>query len=433
MFEGMMAPSAKSTPLTAGTNVVEHITGQLNELRGWRRDIHAHPEIAFEEHRTARLVAEKLRSFGIDTTEGIATTGVVGTLSNGSGPSIGLRADLDALPMDEQNSFEHRSTNAGCFHGCGHDGHTVMLLAAARFLAESKRFRGTVNFIFQPAEESAGGGRVMVDEGLFERFPCEQVYALHNWPSLPKGYIAVRSGAVMASTDRWDLTVVGKGGHAAFPHQTVDPILVGSQIVSAWQALVARELSPTTPAVVSTTKFHAGSAYNVIPERAVLSGTVRALSEDVRALLKRRLADTWAACWSSSWKRPRRRIDGSHHLHRRLSDHLVDHAVRRAAAGQPHLQEMGIEPAARRRPLSARRSIRTSGAAFTTTWVSALVMGGLLLVIHFGWLDLPNSACHLLIVGMAGPKPWAGGSYWPAFAQSVGELRQLARPDASGS
>lgn len=286
-----MAPSAKSTPLTAGTNVVEHITGQLNELRGWRRDIHAHPEIAFEEHRTARLVAEKLRSFGIDTTEGIATTGVVGTLSNGSGPSIGLRADLDALPMDEQNSFEHRSTNAGCFHGCGHDGHTVMLLAAARFLAESKRFRGTVNFIFQPAEESAGGGRVMVDEGLFERFPCEQVYALHNWPSLPKGYIAVRSGAVMASTDRWDLTVVGKGGHAAFPHQTVDPILVGSQIVSAWQALVARELSPTTPAVVSTTKFHAGSAYNVIPERAVLSGTVRALSEDVRALLKRRLAE----------------------------------------------------------------------------------------------------------------------------------------------
>lgn len=288
MFEGKIAASAQSTPPTV-SKVVEHLTTQLDELSGWRRDIHANPEIAFEEHRTARIVAEKLRSFGIETTEGIATTGVVGTLVNGSGPSIGLRADLDALPMDEQNSFSHRSTHAGCFHGCGHDGHTVMLLAAARYLAETKRFCGTIHFIFQPAEESAGGGRVMVEEGLFERFPCEQVYALHNWPSLPKGYIAVRSGAVMASTDRWDLTVVGKGGHAAFPHQTVDPILVGSQIVTAWQALVARELAPTTPAVVSVTKFHAGSAYNVIPERAILSGTVRALSEDVRLLLKRRL------------------------------------------------------------------------------------------------------------------------------------------------
>jgi amidohydrolase len=288
MFEGKTEP----TPgLAASNEVVAHLTAQLDELSAWRRDIHAHPEIAFEEHRTARLVAEKLRSFGIDTTVGLATTGVVGTLRNGTGPAIGLRADLDALPMDEHNSFAHRSTREGCFHGCGHDGHTVMLLAAARYLAQTRRFSGTINFIFQPAEESAGGGRVMVEEGLFERFPCEQVYALHNWPSLPKGYIAVRSGAVMASTDRWDLTVVGKGGHAAFPHQTVDPILVGSHIVAAWQALVARELPPTTPAVVSTTKFHAGSAYNVIPERAVLCGTVRALSEDVRVLLKRRLAE----------------------------------------------------------------------------------------------------------------------------------------------
>lgn len=285
-----MASSALA-PATISTPVVEHLTGQLEELRAWRRDIHAHPELAFEERRTARVVADKLRSFGIETVEGIATTGVIGTLRNGNGPSIGLRADLDALPMDERNAFVYRSTHAGCFHGCGHDGHTVMLLAAARYLAQTKRFNGTVHFIFQPAEESAGGGRVMVEEGVFERFPCDQVYALHNWPTLPKGHIAVRGGAVMASTDRWDLTVIGKGGHAAFPHLTVDPILVGSQIVTSWQALVARELSPTTPAVVSTTKFHAGSAYNVIPEQAVLSGTVRALSEDVRALLKRRLAE----------------------------------------------------------------------------------------------------------------------------------------------
>lgn len=284
-----MASSAQAPAIS--TPVVDHLTGQLEELRAWRRDIHAHPELAFEERRTARIVADKLRSFGVETVEGIATTGVVGTLRNGDGPAIGLRADLDALPMDEQNGFVYRSTHAGCFHGCGHDGHTVMLLAAARYLAQTKNFNGTVHFIFQPAEESAGGGRVMVEEGLFERFPCDQVYALHNWPTLPKGHIAVRGGAVMASTDRWDLTVIGKGGHAAFPHLTVDPILVGSQIVTSWQALVAREVSPTTPAVVSTTKFHAGSAYNVIPEEAILSGTVRALSEDVRVLLKRRLAE----------------------------------------------------------------------------------------------------------------------------------------------
>jgi amidohydrolase len=271
------------------TTVVDEIKRDLSELVGWRRDIHAHPELAFEERRTAQFVKERLGAFGITEVSTLAGTGVVATLRNGDGPSVGLRADLDALPMEEANEFAHKSTHEGRFHGCGHDGHTVMLLGAARHLARTRRFKGSINFIFQPAEESAGGGRVMVEEGLFDRFPCDQVFALHNWPSLPAGTIAVRSGAVMASTDRWDLTVVGKGGHAAFPHQTVDPILVGSHIVAAWQALVAREMSPTTPAVVSTTKFHAGSAYNVIPEKAVLSGTVRALDEDVRSALKRRL------------------------------------------------------------------------------------------------------------------------------------------------
>jgi amidohydrolase len=273
------------------TTVLDEIKQELDELVTWRRDIHAHPELAFEERRTSQFVADRLRGFGVTEQHILAGTGIVATVRHGEGPSIGLRADLDALPMEEENDFPHRSRHEGRFHGCGHDGHTVMLLAAARHLARTRRFRGTVHFIFQPAEESAGGGRVMVEEGLFERFPCDEVYALHNWPSLPAGTIAVRSGAVMASTDRWDLTVVGKGGHAAFPHQTVDPILVGSQIVSTWQALVARELPPTTPAVVSTTKFHAGSAYNVIPERAVLSGTVRALDEDARNYLKRRLGE----------------------------------------------------------------------------------------------------------------------------------------------
>lgn len=271
------------------TTLVDEIEQELPELVSWRRDIHAHPELAFEERRTAHFVTERLRSFGFTEIHTLAGTGVVATLRNGEGGAVGLRADLDALPMDEGNTFEHRSTHSGCFHGCGHDGHTVMLLGAARHLSRTRRFQGTVNFIFQPAEESAGGGRVMVEEGLFDRFPCDEVYALHNWPSLPAGTIAVRSGAVMASTDRWDLTVVGKGGHAAFPHQTIDPIFVATQIVSSWQALISREIAPTTPAVLSTTKFHAGSAYNVIPERAVLSGTVRALDERVREALERRL------------------------------------------------------------------------------------------------------------------------------------------------
>jgi hippurate hydrolase len=273
------------------TTVVDEIQQELAELVTWRKDLHAHPELAFEERRTSRLVADRLSAIGLTEQHTMAGTGIVATLRNGEGPSIGLRADLDALPMDEENDFAHRSTHEGRFHGCGHDGHTVMLLAAARQLARTRRFHGTVHFIFQPAEESAGGGRVMVEEGLFDRFPCDEVYALHNWPSLPAGTIAVRPGAVMASTDRWDLTVIGKGGHAAFPHQTVDPIYVGSQIVSAWQALISRELPPTTPAVISTTKFHAGSAYNVIPERAVLSGTVRTLDARVRDNLKRRLGE----------------------------------------------------------------------------------------------------------------------------------------------
>lgn len=272
-------------------NTVDELSTVRAELGRWRRDLHAHPETAFRECRTAGLVAERLRQWGITVVEGVARTGVVGTLSNGQGSSIGLRADLDALPMDEENTFEHRSTHAGCFHGCGHDGHTVMLLGAARQLASSKRFRGTVHFIFQPAEESAGGGRVMVEEGLFTRFPCDEVYALHNWPGLPAGTIAVRSGAVMASTDRWDMVVVGKGGHAAFPHQTTDPIYIATQIVAAWQALISREMTPTSPAVITTTKFHAGSAYNVIPERAELAGTVRALTPEVRDFLERRLGE----------------------------------------------------------------------------------------------------------------------------------------------
>ncbi len=264
----------------------------LNDLRpkmqAWRQQLHQRPELAFKEVGTAEFVARQLRSWGLEVESGIAGTGVVARLrakptsvdasADSKRPrAIGLRADLDALPMEEANEFPHRSLHAGCFHGCGHDGHTAMLLGAAHYLAEHRDFRGEVIFIFQPAEEGAGGGRVMVDEGLFERFPCDEIYALHNWPSLPLGKIAVRAGAMMAATDQWDLVVRGKGGHAAFPHLTVDPIHVATQIQQAFQGVISRWNDPTHPMVLTTTQFHAGTAYNVIADTATLCGTLRTL------------------------------------------------------------------------------------------------------------------------------------------------------------
>ncbi len=272
-----------------------------DEFVRWRHQIHAHPELAYQERDTARFVAEKLSSWGIEVHQGLATTGVVGRLSAGASERrIGLRADMDALPMQEKNQFLHRSKNDGCFHGCGHDGHTTMLLAAAWHLSQTRNFDGTVHFIFQPAEETAGGGRVMVEQGLFELFPCDEVYALHNWPTLPKGQIAVRGGPVMAATDQWDLEVIGRGGHAAFPHTTVDPIYVGTQIVQAFQGLLSREMTPTDAAVISTTRFVAGSAYNVIPDKAILAGTVRTFDLALQDTLDRRMGEvarSVAAAW----------------------------------------------------------------------------------------------------------------------------------------
>jgi len=233
-------------------------------------------------------VAEKLASFGVEVHTGLAGTGVVGVL-RGSGDglrTLGLRADLDALPMQEANTFSHRSVNDGAFHGCGHDGHTTMLLAAARYLAQTRNFNGTVRFIFQPAEESGGGGQRMVEEGLFDTFPCDRVFALHNWPDLPEGVVAARSGPMMASEDSWCLTLTGRGGHAAFPHQVVDPIVLGSQIVGAFQTLVSRATDPLEAAVLSVTQFHAGSTHNVIPSTAALQGTFRTLDPEVRKAIE---------------------------------------------------------------------------------------------------------------------------------------------------
>ena len=262
--------------------VIKEIKQFHDEMTEWRRDIHQHPELKFEEFRTADLVAAKLEEFGIEIHRGLAKTGVVGTIRNGDGPSIGLRADMDALPLEEKNTFKHASSNPGKMHACGHDGHTAMLLGAAKHLAASKNFKGTVNFIFQPAEEGGGGGELMIKEGLFEKFPVDSVYGLHNWPGMPAGTFGVASGPIMAAADMFDLTINGRGGHAALPDQCIDPIVVASQVVSALQTIPSRNTHPVDSVVISVTQIHAGDAYNVIPDSVRMHGTVRTFQQETR-------------------------------------------------------------------------------------------------------------------------------------------------------
>ncbi len=275
------------------------IVARHQEMTDWRRDIHAHPELGFAETRTAEFVARQLESFGIQTHRGIGRTGVVGVLSNGqSTRSVGLRADMDALPIEEQNGFDHRSVHGGVMHACGHDGHTAMLLGAARYLAETRRFNGTVNFIFQPAEEGLGGARAMIADGLFKRFPCDSIFGMHNRPKLPVGHFAVRSGPMMAGGAFFDIHIEGLGSHGARPEAGVDAILVGVQIASTVQSIVSRNIAPRDPAVVSITQFHGGDAYNVIPQTCRLSGTARAFSDQTMALIEanlRRIAEHTAS------------------------------------------------------------------------------------------------------------------------------------------
>jgi amidohydrolase len=279
--------------------IVNRIAAFHEDMTAWRRRIHAHPETAFQEHLTAEFVAGKLAEFGLEVHRGLAGTGVIGTLKVGSAKrSIGLRADMDALHIHEANGFAHRSTNEGKMHACGHDGHTTMLLGAARYLAETRRFDGTVHFIFQPAEEGEGGGRAMVEQGLFESFPVEAVYGMHNWPGLPVGRFAVRPGPMMASGDTFEITITGKGAHAAMPHQGIDPIVVGAEIVGALQTIASRQASPLDSVVVSVAQFHAGHAHNVIPPQAVLTGTARSFKPALRDMLEasvRRIAEGMAA------------------------------------------------------------------------------------------------------------------------------------------
>ncbi|QPF94157.1 M20 aminoacylase family protein [Bradyrhizobium commune] len=276
--------------------IVNRIAALSDEMAAWRHDFHENPELQYEVHRTAGIVAEKLRAFGCDeVVTGIGRTGVVGVIrgrKSASGKTIGLRADMDALPILEAADVPYASKVPGKMHACGHDGHTAMLLGAAKYLAETRNFDGTAIMIFQPAEEGGGGGKAMVDDGLMTRWKIEQVYGMHNMPGLPEGHFATTPGPMLASSDNVQITVTGKGGHAgAGPHKSVDSVLIGSQIVNALQSIVARNVDPLKSAVISITQFHAGTAFNIIPETAELCGTVRTLDPEVRDLVERRIAE----------------------------------------------------------------------------------------------------------------------------------------------
>jgi hippurate hydrolase len=274
-------------------SALDRINAFAGELTAIRRDIHAHPEIGFEEVRTAGVVARELEKYGIEVHTGIGKTGVVGIV-HGKRPGnrrVGLRADMDALPMDEINDLSWKSKTSGKFHGCGHDGHTTMLLGAARYLAETRDFSGSVALIFQPAEEGLGGARAMIADGLFQRFPCDEVYGIHNFPGSPFGQISMRKGPAMAGSDFFDIRITGKGAHGAMPEHSCDPIMVGAALAQSIQTIVSRNAPPLEGAVVSITKFNSGTAYNIIPETAHLAGTIRIFDDKVRALVSRRMRE----------------------------------------------------------------------------------------------------------------------------------------------
>ena len=283
-----------NAPAEQLSSPVEKIRAYHAELRTIRRDIHAHPELAFHEDRTSQLVADRLAAWGVEVHRGLAKTGVVGVVrgrKSSSGRAIGLRADMDCLPMHETNNIPHKSTHAGRMHACGHDGHTTMLLGTARYLAETRNFDGIAYLIFQPAEEGGGGGKVMVEEGLFERFPANEVYAVHNWPGLPPGQMAVRPGPVMAATDEIVITIRGKGGHAAMPQLTVDPVVATAQVISALQTVASRNVDPLDSVVVSVCSMETSQTgvFNVIPDFVKLIGTVRSFRPATRDLAEIRI------------------------------------------------------------------------------------------------------------------------------------------------
>ena len=285
--------------------IINCIAEFQDEMTAWRHHIHQHPETAFEEYQTSDYVALRLHEFGLDVHRGLAGTGVIGTLEGekGGGPAIGLRADMDALDIQENNEIAYKSENPGKMHACGHDGHSTMLLGAAKYLAETRNFAGTVHFIFQPAEENEGGGQVMIEEGLFNKFPVESVYGMHNMPGIPAGEFAIRPGPIMASFDIFEITLNGTGTHAALPQLGRDSIVAGAQLVTTLQAITSRTVSPFDTAVVSVTQMHSGDTWNVIPEEVVIRGTTRAFKEAMQTHMEteiRRITDGIAAAFGIS-------------------------------------------------------------------------------------------------------------------------------------
>ncbi|MFM8509033.1 MAG: M20 aminoacylase family protein [Betaproteobacteria bacterium] len=272
--------------------LIESILADVPAITAIRRDIHAHPELCFQEERTAEVVAQALQSWGIEVHRGLGTTGVVGTIRHGSSPrSIGLRADMDALPMTEHNRFPHASVHPGKMHACGHDGHTAMLLAAAKHLSQHRNFDGTVHFVFQPAEEGGGGAREMIKDGMFEKFPVQAMFGMHNWPGMKAGQFAVCDGPMMASSNEFHIKIIGKGSHAALPHNGIDPVPVACQMVQAFQTIITRNKRPIDAAVISVTMIHAGEATNVVPDHAVVQGTVRTFTIEMLDMIERRMQE----------------------------------------------------------------------------------------------------------------------------------------------
>ncbi len=272
--------------------LVDPIIAFQSEIQQIRRDLHAHPELCYEEQRTSDLIADKLTQWGIPVIRGLGVTGVVGIIKNGTSErSIGLRADMDALPMQEINTFDHASRHPGKMHACGHDGHTAMLLGAAKHLAEHRNFDGTVYLVFQPAEEGGAGAKRMIEDGLFDQCPMDAIYGMHNWPGIPAGHMSVVEGPMMASSNEFYLTIKGKGAHAAQPHKGVDPVMVAVQIAQSWQTIISRQKSPLDTAVLSITQIHAGSATNVIPDDAKMVGTVRTFTWPVLDLIEQRMEE----------------------------------------------------------------------------------------------------------------------------------------------
>ncbi len=274
--------------------ILNSINHMHNEMKEWRRDLHKIPEIGLEEYKTSSYIKKKLKDWNIEFKDGYSNTGVVAWIKGNKGEStksIGLRADFDALPMPEKNTFDHKSEHVGMMHACGHDGHTSMLLGAVKYLSENNNFDGNVYFIFQPGEEGFGGGKRMIDDGLFNDFKIDEVYALHNWPELPLGHFGLNPGPMMAAVDEFDILVKGKGGHAAIPQQTIDPIVISSQIVTAVQTIISRSTNPVDKALISITKIHGGTAYNVIDDEVKMSGTIRTFKPETRTFISKKIKE----------------------------------------------------------------------------------------------------------------------------------------------